>query len=199
MGRYRSRFIAVDINSGEVLTVANGMSIGGAGVIVCGSTRLDTWVGIAEVVTGEIVDLLDGPVARARGETSQFSAGVDAGMDKVKALAVLVAEWKNRLAPRASLAFIAGHNILNSAVTIIGMRNHPEKEFSPTSDGKKSMFLENTAMILYPVAAKLEQTRLHHYGSVVRYAGHAATALGVGYFGMQSTASYFQRARKNHG
>jgi phosphatidylglycerophosphate synthase len=186
----------MEISRDEVLTVANGVSAAGAVIALHGATELDSWQGIVEVAAGEALDLVDGPIARSRGETSQFSAGVDAGLDKLKALAIMIAEWKKGLAPRASLALIAGHNAVNTAVTLVGMYNHPDEDFAPSKDGKRSMFIENIALSAYPVSARLEKDGKRG-ASVAKWIGHTATAFGVGYYGVPATIGYFKKARKN--
>ena len=58
------------------------MSLAGAVLAWRGAKRINTTAGVAQVVAGRLIDTLDGTVARQTGQTSNFGAIVDAGLDK---------------------------------------------------------------------------------------------------------------------
>ena len=72
----------------DIATVPNLVSIAGLLLTVHGARRLHTPTGIAEVTVGRLLDLVDGYLARALDQSSQFGAGLDAIFDKAGVTAV---------------------------------------------------------------------------------------------------------------
>lgn len=137
------------IEKGDILTPANVTTIIGLALSIHGATQLDTAQGVAEVAVGRILDLLDGPIARAT-HTSRFGAVLDAGADKLAVFTILAAAWHYEVAPNALIGLVAGHNLLNVAVSLYAERQHRDLESSTA--GKRSMFLENIAIAGFALA-----------------------------------------------
>lgn len=184
----------MNIRQEDVLNIPNTMSAIGCALAIHGSMRADTKLGVAEAAVGRLVDLVDGRVARSLGQESDFGAGVDATLDKIAGLSIVMNEWGKGLAPKTALSAILIQNTVNGIATLAAIKKHPEESFKPTTEGKLAMATQNAALALYP-AARLLKDRMPRTSSVVRYLGHAATIVGVGYFGRLSTKQYIQRAR----
>ena len=73
----------------DIPTIPNAMSIAGAVLALRGAKRIDTTAGIAQVAAGRFIDVLDGIVARKTGQTSDFGALLDAGLDKAVTAIIL--------------------------------------------------------------------------------------------------------------
>ncbi len=79
----------------DIPTIPNAMSIAGAVLAWRGAKRIDTAAGIAQVAAGRFIDVLDGIVARKTGQTSDFGALLDTGLDKATT-AIILREIKNK-------------------------------------------------------------------------------------------------------
>ena len=67
----------------DIFTIANAMSVCGAVLAWKGAEATETPKGAAMLIAGRGLDALDGKVARATSQTSNFGALVDAGLDKI--------------------------------------------------------------------------------------------------------------------
>ncbi len=83
----------------DILTIPNAMSIAGAVLAWRGAKRIDTAAGIAQVAAGRFIDILDGIVARKTGQTSDFGALLDAGLDKAVTAIILYEIKSKNLSP----------------------------------------------------------------------------------------------------
>lgn len=180
--------------AGEVLTIPNAISAAGFGMAVHGAARIDTPIGVAEVVAGRLLDLADGPVARRTGQTSEFGAAVDATLDKLGGLAIIAGLWRHDAAPKPVLAAIVAQNAANTAATAIAAKRHPKTELAPTRNGKHAMGWQNAALFTY-AAANLVKDIHPRAARAGRFLAGFAAAVGVGYYGARATAEYFRRSR----
>ena len=78
---------------------------------------------------GRIIDVLDGAVARATGQTSDLGAGVDAGIDKAATAKLLCDLTRKDAAPKLVIGTIALLNTINAAATGITNMRKEEKDF----------------------------------------------------------------------
>ncbi len=179
--------------SSELFTLPNAISATGFALAVRGSSNLETPQGLFETAAGRSLDLVDGAVARATGQTSEFGATVDATLDKFAGLAIVVSEWRKEIAPKAALIAMLAQNVVNASATAVAMKRHPECDFAPTKDGKHAMAVQNFALASYAIAGLFKESHPRaHRG--FRALGHLATGVGVGYYGVKATAEYIHRA-----
>lgn len=107
----------------DIPTIPNAMSIAGAVLAWRGAKHIDTTTtGVAQVAAGRFIDVLDGIVARKTGQTSDFGALLDAGLDKAVTAIILYEIKSKNLAPTEIIAAITAFNGINavaSAKTIV--------------------------------------------------------------------------------
>lgn len=177
----------------DIASLPNTISATGMALAIDGARRIDTPTGFVELAVGRALDLVDGPVARATGHTSEFGATVDALSDKAAGLAMLVSEWRKDIAPKPALAAMFIQNTANGVATYWAMRKDPTQELKRSDDGGKAMFAQNVAVGAYAIGNLLHERR-PQAGRLFRGLGHVATAVGVGYYGTRATVGYFKRA-----
>lgn len=182
------------LSSADIVSAPNAISLAGFALAVHGARRLDTSFGLTEVVLGRSLDLVDGHVARMTGQTSELGAATDATLDKFAGLAIIASEWQKDIAPKPVLTAMLTQNVLNSAATAVAAKKHPESSLAPSKNGKYAMAAQNLALASY---AQAEIIKGSHptTSTVLRYVGHTAALVGVGYFGSKATAEYLKRAR----
>lgn len=106
-----------------VITPANFLSVVGALLALVGLlciARHQWWLGIIFVGSGRFADGLDGMVAEWTGTKSPLGRTIDAGLDKVVALAALIIVTVDGLLPLWMGVGIAAENIANIAAALIG-------------------------------------------------------------------------------
>lgn len=178
--------------SQEVVTLPNAISATGFILAVHGARRLDTPLGLAETAAGRVLDLADGYVARATGQTSEFGASLDATFDKFASLAIVASEWHKDIAPKPALVAMMSQNIINSVATGIAIKKHPAQVIASSRDGKYAMAAQNFALAAYAQAEILQDSRART-SQAIRNIGHIATVVGVGFFGVKATVGYIKR------
>jgi phosphatidylglycerophosphate synthase len=184
----------MEISRSDILSLPNAISAAGLALAAHGSSTMNTPRGFTEMALGRSLDLADGYVARTTGQSSEFGAGIDALFDKLAGASMLIQEWRLGLAPKLSLAAIGVQNTANAVATWQSVRRHPDTELTPSRDGKYAMASQNIALGSYALAGLFKEAYPSaHKG--FRFLGHAATAVGVGYFGVRSTAYYFARSK----
>lgn len=171
----------------DVFSPANLLTIIGLLLVIAGSLQLTTWRGFALLVIGRILDMLDGPVAR-RTHTSRFGALVDGAADKIAVLAITIALWAFSLAPTAIVVFILAQNIIVASIIVIASLRGIHAETSHA--GKRNMFLQNVAMLLF-VAASLSTNLIHNVLLALAYSAF----LGVVVYAFFATRGYAQLLR----
>lgn len=115
-------------NSKDAFTIPNAMSITGGILTWHGAGSIESTAGLSEVIIGRIIDVLDGAVARATGQTSNLGAGVDAITDKLVTGKLLYEMRQNGAAPKSVIDTIALLNTVNAAATGIANIRNRKKE-----------------------------------------------------------------------
>ena len=161
-----------------------------------GASTLEEPSGLAKVVVGRSLDALDGIVARKTGQTSDFGASLDAGIDKIVTAKLAGEMWRKNAAPKGVLSTIALFHTMNAGATLFASVRHNNASTRPTKSGKLAMAAETAALFAYAGAYTAE-----HAGKP-GLAKHLRT-LGKGAFlaslpgAVHSTATYINRARQN--
>jgi phosphatidylglycerophosphate synthase len=180
----------------DIATIPNAITAVGLALTLHGSGRLDTVQGITETGVGKALDVVDGIAARSLGQFSEFGAALDATSDKVGSLAIIVGEWRKGVAPKPVLAAILAQNAVNAAMTMGTARKNPNVELITPKNGKHAQAAQNLAVGSYALGSYLHETGHIKSGKALRYIGHSAAAIGVGYLGMKATYTYIQRFRQ---
>lgn len=177
----------------EIATLPNLISLTGAALAFHGSTHIETRTGLAETAVGRLLDLVDGQVARYTGQTSPLGEAVDSTLDKLAGLAIVTSEWRKNIAPKPALATMVGMNVFNSVATAVAMKRNPNQDLSATQNGKLAMAVQNAALAAYAGAEVVRDANPTLSGRL-RILGHAATTVGVGYFGVLAARDYLRRS-----
>lgn len=120
----------------DIPTIPNAMSIAGAILAWRGAKRIDTAAGIAQVAAGRFIDVLDGIVARKTGQTSDFGALLDAGLDKVVTAIILYEIKSKNLAPTEIIAAITAFNGINAVASAKTIVEAGDETVRPKISGK---------------------------------------------------------------
>lgn len=167
----------------DVLAPANAMTILGAMLSFAGTLRMDTMGGFILVTVGRILDIFDGPVAR-RTHTSHFGAILDATADKLVGLAILIAGYHFRIVPTVFILLIFAYHLIVAVLNLL--IEHRGKESRSTIDGKHTMFLHVTSLMLFTWAnltSGIEHTLLFWLGTIVLVVS--------GWFAFRSIQEYY--------
>lgn len=149
---------AVAISVKDIVTIPNAMSLVGGKLTWDGAENLESVSGLVRVIIGRSIDVADGAVARATGQTSNVGAAVDAITDKVVTLKLLYEMLKKGAAPKSVIGTIAVLNTINAAATgIANYRSKHKGETRPTTSGKLAMAGETLALSAYASAHTAEQ------------------------------------------
>ena len=178
----------------DIPTIPNAMSIAGAVLAWRGAKRIDTAAGIAQVAAGRFIDVLDGIVARKTGQTSDFGALLDAGLDKATT-AIILREIKN-LAPTEIIAAITAFNGINAVASAKTIVETGDETVRPEISGKLALALETSSLLAHLVGSRLETTGQSQLARVARGIGNLAFAVSLP-FAFKSTLSYIERARQS--
>lgn len=134
----------------DIYRPASLITIAGFVLSVWGAFKLNTPSGLALVVIGRFLDLVDGPVSRLTQPT-RFGAVLDATADKFALLALLIAAFLFQSVPLLVLSYVFAHNILNGVLAVIAQKRGHEPETAIS--GKLSMFGENAALFAFILAS----------------------------------------------
>lgn len=115
-----SNTVAISVK--DIVTIPNAMSLVGGKLTWEGAENLESVSGLVRVIIGRSIDVADGAVARATGQTSNVGAAVDAITDKVVTLKLLYEMLKKGAAPKSVIGTIAVLNTINAAAT--GIANY---------------------------------------------------------------------------
>ena len=160
---------------GDALTIPNAMSLAGGKLTWDGAENLEEVSGLVRVIIGRTLDVADGAVARATGQTSNVGAAVDAITDKVVMLKLLYEMLKKGAAPKSVIGTIAVLNTINAAATgIANYRSKHKGETRPTTSGKLAMAGETLALFAYAGAHTAEQNGKSRLAKTLRRVGRAA-------------------------
>jgi phosphatidylglycerophosphate synthase len=164
---------------GEAFDWVDMASIAATVVALDGVRRgLDTPVGLTETTAGTIFDAFDGQLARRFGKETEFGAGLDAGLDKIRNTAIVVAEWRQDLAPKAALGLTAVSNLISASATTVAIKHSGGHNLAVAKEGKLGAAAQNFAAGAYPLSKMLERSH-PKAARTVRFLGHAATVAGA--------------------
>jgi phosphatidylglycerophosphate synthase len=180
--------------TGGMATPANLIDAAAFAVGIRYASRMDTAAGVGAVMGSYVSDLIDGPIARATGTSSELGASVDAAGDKLKTAYVIYNIAKGGLASRSLLTTVAAHNIINAAATVYDRTRHETPRVEVTREGKYGMFADNFGLGLQVIATEVSKTNERH-GRQLRTAGAAITYTGLALFGVRASVDYWRTAR----
>ena len=159
----------------NVLTIPNAMSLAGGKLTWDGAENLEEVSGLMQVIIGRSIDVADGAVARATGQTSNVGAAVDAVTDKLVTGKLLYEMLKKDAAPKSVIGAIAVLNTINAIATgIANYRSKHKGETRPTKSGKLAMASETLALFAYAGAHTAEQNDKSELAEILRTIGHTA-------------------------
>lgn len=165
----------VNISVKDIFTIPNAMSLTGGKLTWDGAENLEEVSGLAQVIIGRTIDVADGAVARATGQTSNVGAAVDAITDKVVTLKLLYEILKKGAAPKSVIGTIALLNTINAAATgITNYRSKHKGETRPTTSGKLAMAGETLALFAYASAYTAEHNDKSELAETLRTVGRTA-------------------------
>ena len=151
------------------------MSLAGGKLTWDGAENLESVSGLAQVIIGRSIDVADGAVARATGQTSNVGAAVDAITDKVVTLKLLYEMLKKGAAPKSVIGTIAVLNTTNAIATgIAKLRGKHKGETRPTKSGKLAMAGETLALFAYASAYTAEHNDKSELAETLRTVGRTA-------------------------
>ena len=180
----------------DILTIPNAMSIAGAVLAWRGAKRIDTAAGIAQVAAGRFIDILDGIVARKTGQTSDFGALLDAGLDKAVTAIILYEIKSKNLAPTEIIAAITAFNGINAVASAKTIVEAGDETVRPEISGKLALAFETSSLLAHLLGSRLETTGQGQLARVARGIGDLAFAVSLP-LAFKSTLSYVKRARQS--
>ena len=163
----------------DIPTIPNAMSIAGAILAWRGAKRIDTAAGIAQVAAGRFIDVLDGIVARKTGQTSDFGALLDAGLDKAVTAIILYEIKSKNLAPTEIIAAITAFNGINAVASAKTIVEAGDETVRPEISGKLALALETSSLLAHLVGSRLETTGQSQLARVARGIGNLAFAVSA--------------------
>lgn len=173
------------------------MSIAGAVLAWRGAKRIDTAAGIAQVAAGRFIDVLDGiVVARKTGQTSDFGALLDAGLDKAVTAIILYEIKSKKLAPTEIIAAITAFNGINAVASAKTIVEAGDETVRPEISGKLALAFETSSLLAHLLGSRLETTGQGQLARVARGIGDLAFAVSLP-LAFKSTLSYVKRARQS--
>lgn len=153
----------------QMATPANAITLVGLLLTLAGCLFLDTWAGLLLVVFGRLLDLIDGPVARATRKT-EFSVFFDPTADKLALAAILVSVSLYNLVPLAVVAYVLLQNL--AVVTLSLKANKHRKAVGAIIPGKLNMFFQQSAIVWF-IAASLIPNELHIFPLILAWINFA--------------------------
>lgn len=142
------------LTADDVLTPANGITALGLFLVLAGSFYLYKPAGLALVIVGRALDLVDGPVARATKRT-RFSVIFDPLADKIALAAIIAAVFAYGLVPWPVALYVLLYNV---AISVLAFRTYDYKgKIGATIAGKLTMFFQTTTILLF-IASGLAPT-----------------------------------------
>ena len=182
-------------NSKDIVTIPNAMSIAGGILTWHGAGNIESATGFSEVIIGRTIDVLDGAVARATGQTSDLGAAVDAGIDKAVTVKFLYDLKKKDAAPEPIIGTIALLNTVNAAATGIANMRNGGKGFSdrPSKSGKLAMAGETITLFAYAGAYTAEHNGRPGLARILRNFGCVALIFSLP-FATRAAHEYLKRA-----
>lgn len=179
----------------DVFTIPNAITLTGGILAWRGAEELNNPCGLSKAALGRLLDIIDGPVSRLTGQTSDVGAALDATTDKIVMAKILYEMNKKELAPKYVLGTVAILNSMNAAATgIANLRSDEKAETRPTKSGKVGLAMETAALVAY-AAAELADKRTDSPkpAEILRKLGAGAFAASLP-FAAHATYTYIKRA-----
>lgn len=179
----------------DVFTIPNAITLTGGILAWRGAEELNNPCGLSKAALGRLLDIIDGPVSRLTGQTSDVGAALDATTDKIVMAKILYEMNKKELAPKYVLGTVAILNSMNAAATgIANLRSDEKAETRPTKSGKVGLAMETAALVAY-AAAELADKRTDSPkpAEILRKLGAGAFAASLP-FAVHATHTYIKRA-----
>ena len=187
-----SNTVAISIK--DIVTIPNAMSLVGGKLTWDGAENLESVSGLVRVIIGRSIDVADGAVARATGQTSDVGAAVDAVTDKLVTGKLLYKMQEEGAAPELVIGTIAMLNTINAIATgIAKLRGKHKRETRPTKSGKLAMAGETLALFAYAGAYTAEQNGKPRLAKIFRTVGRAAFIASLP-FATHASCTYIKRA-----
>lgn len=178
----------------DVFTIPNAITLTGGILAWRGAEELNNPCGLSKAALGRLLDIIDGPVSRLTGQTSDVGAALDATTDKIVMAKILYEMNKKELAPEEFLVSIATSNLANAIATgIANLRSDKKAETRPTKSGKLAMAGETVTLISYIAAHIAEQDKNPKLAKLLRKLGAGAFAASLP-FAAHATCTYIKRA-----
>lgn len=179
----------------DVFTIPNAITLTGGILAWRGAEELNNPCGLSKAALGRLLDIIDGPVSRLTGQTSDVGAALDAITDKIVMAKILHEMNKKELAPEKVIDTVAVLNLINALATgIANLRSDEKAETRPTKSGKVGLAMETAALVAY-AAAELADKRTDSPkpAEILRKLGAGAFAASLP-FAVHATHTYIKRA-----
>ena len=178
----------------DVFTIPNAITLTGGILAWRGAEELNNPCGLSKAALGRLLDIIDGPVSRLTGQTSDVGAALDAITDKIVMAKILHKLHEEEIVPEEFLVSIATSNLANAIATgIANLRSDKKAETRPTKSGKLAMAGETVTLISYIAAHIAEQDKNPKLAKLLRKLGAAAFAASLP-FAAHATCTYIKRA-----
>ena len=182
----------------DVFTIPNAITLTGGILAWRGAEELNNPCGLSKAALGRLLDIIDGPVSRLTGQTSDVGAALDAIADKIVMAKILHKLHEEEIVPEEFLVSIATSNLANAIATgIANLRSDKKAETRPTKSGKLAMAGETVTLISYIAAHIAEQDKNPKLAKLLRKLGAAAFAASLP-FAAHATCTYIKRAVKGN-
>ena len=182
----------------DVFTIPNAITLTGGILAWRGAEELNNPCGLSKAALGRLLDIIDGPVSRLTGQTSDVGAALDAITDKIVMAKILHEMNKKELAPEKVIDTVAVLNLINALATgIANLRSDEKAETRPTKSGKLAMAGETVTLISYIAAHIAEQDKNPKLAKLLRKLGAGAFAASLP-FAAHATCTYIKRAVKGN-
>ena len=178
----------------DVFTIPNAITLTGGILAWRGAEELNNPCGLSKAALGRLLDIIDGPVSRLTGQTSDIGAALDAITDKIVMAKILHKLHEEEIVPEEFLVSIATSNLANAIATgIANLRSDKKAETRPTKSGKLAMAGETVTLISYIAAHIAEQDKNPKLAKLLRKLGAGAFAASLP-FAAHATCTYIKRA-----
>ena len=178
----------------DVFTIPNAITLTGGILAWRGAEELNNPCGLSKAALGRLLDIIDGPVSRLTGQTSDAGAALDAITDKIVMAKILHKLHEEEIVPEEFLVSIATSNLANAIATgIANLRSDKKAETRPTKSGKLAMAGETVTLISYIAAHIAEQDKNPKLAKLLRKLGAGAFAASLP-FAVHATHTYIKRA-----
>lgn len=176
------------IRKQDIFTPANLVTLLGLALTALGALKLYTLIGLGLVMVGRSLDIADGYIAR-KTHSSDFGAGLDAVIDKIAGIIILISAYQFNLVPRLYLIFLFSQHITVASMTIFATTRHYTMHVSHI--GKQNMFIHNFSLLAFVSGAIF----VGFTGTLLTWIGFMAALIGV-VTGSMTLWGYMQQVRQ---